>query len=234
MAFAGTQTALLDDSAGGSAGLSIQQLMYISLSFGFSLAVNAWLFFRITGGLFNPAVTVAFYVIGLVELGKSVVIFVAEILGAICASALVKGLLPGHEVVHTVQLGQGMSIAMGLFLEVFLTAQLVFALCMLAAEKTKSTFIAPIGIGLALFICMLVGTQYTGAALNPARAFGPAVIAGKFNGYHWIYWLGPVLGSLLATGFYKLMKGLRFEDVGGDQDKSGEEVTGRGIRKEEV
>lgn len=71
----------------------------------------------------------------------------------------------------------------------FLTAELVFTIFMLAAEKHTANFIAPIGIGLALFVAQLFGTYYTGSSLNPARSFGPDVVVGKFAGYHWIYWV---------------------------------------------
>jgi aquaporin related protein len=69
----------------------------------------------------------------------------------------------------------------------FMTAELVFVVFMLAAEKHKATFLAPIGIGLALFIAELAGVYYTGGSLNPARSFGPAVVAHSFEPYHWIY-----------------------------------------------
>ena len=58
---------------------------------------------------------------------------------------------------------------------------------MLAVEKHKATFVAPVGIGLALFICHLAGIYYTGASMNPARSFGPHVVIREFPGYHWIY-----------------------------------------------
>jgi aquaporin related protein len=77
---------------------------------------------------------------------------------------------------------------------------------MLAAEKSKDTFIAPIGIGLALFIIEIAGVNYTGASVNPARSFGPCVAAASFPGYHWIYWLGPALGAVVAGGFYHFIK----------------------------
>jgi aquaporin related protein len=69
----------------------------------------------------------------------------------------------------------------------FLTAELVFTILMLAAEKTKVTFVAPVGIGLALFVAEMVGVYWTGGALNPARAFGPDVVRGNFEVYQWIY-----------------------------------------------
>ena len=100
----------------------------------------------------------------------------------------------------------------------FLTAELVFTIFMLAAEKHKGTFIAPIGIGLSLFIAELSGVYYTGGSLNPARSFGPCVVVHTFEDYHWIYWIGPLLGSLLASGFYKFIKMLEYETANPGQD----------------
>jgi hypothetical protein len=113
-------------------------------------------------------------------------------------------------------------------IEALLTAAFVFSVFMLAADKHKGTvsplcsaienpaksnnqFIAPIGIGLALFIAELVGASFTGCSLNPARSFGPAVVTHHFPGYHWIYWIGPLVGSFLAAAFYKVVKVLEFE-----------------------
>ena len=100
----------------------------------------------------------------------------------------------------------------------FLTAELVFTIFMLAAEKHKGTFIAPIGIGLSLFIAELSGVYYTGGSLNPARSFGPCVVVHTFEDYHWIYWIGPLLGSLLAASFYKFIKMLEYETANPGQD----------------
>ena len=100
-----------------------------------------------------------------------------------------------------------------------LTAQLVFTIFMLAAEKHKATFIAPIGIGLSLFIAEMTGVYFTGGSLNPARSFAPAVVNRHFNGYDWIYWVGPLLGSLLSSGFYKFIKMLEYETANPGQDQ---------------
>lgn len=89
--------------------------------------------------------------------------------------------------------------------------------------RHKATFIAPVGIGLALFIAELSGVYFTGGSLNPARSFGPAVVAGEFYHYHWIYWLGPFLGSVVAVAFYKLVKALEYETVNPGQDEDQEE-----------
>jgi aquaporin related protein len=150
-------------------------LLYIALVFGFSLGVNAWIFFRISGGLFNPAVrtshpcfallrcincisqvTLALCLIGAVPARRGALVFVAQLLGGIAAAGVVSALFPGPLPV-AVRLGGGTSIAQGLFIEMFLTAELIFTIIMLAAKKHKSTFIAPVGIGLSLLICHLTG-----------------------------------------------------------------------------
>ena len=115
----------------------------------------------------------------------------------------------------------------------FLTAQLVFTIFMLAAEKHRGNFIAPVGIGLSLFIAELMGVYYTGGSLNPARSFGPCVVLGEFYHYHWIYWLGPILGALLASAFYMLIKALEYETVNPGQDGP-DEVVGKDGKIEQV
>ena len=83
--------------------------------------------------------------------------FVAQMLGAMASAAVVAALFPGPLAVTT-SLNGGTNLAQGLFIEMFLTAQLVFTIIMLAAEKHKSTFLAPVGIGLSLFIAELAGS----------------------------------------------------------------------------
>lgn len=98
------------------------------------------------------------------------------------AAALVSAMFPGDIANVNTALAPGVSIAQGVFIEMFLTALLIFIILMLAAEKSKDTFIAPIGIGLTLFVAELAGVFYTGASLNPARSFGPSVAARNFVG----------------------------------------------------
>lgn len=208
--------------------------MYISVSFGFSLMVNVWVsspppfshallfqqcsqannnhqvFFRISGGLFNPAVTLAMLLIRAISIGRAVCLFISQMLGGMLASVLVRFIFPENFNVRTT-LGGGATIAQGIFIEAILTAELVFTIYMLAAEKHRATFIAPVGIGLALFIAELVGVQFTGGSLNPARSFGPCVITATFDSEHWIYWLGPFMGAVIAWAFYRFIKMLEYE-----------------------
>lgn len=113
-------------------------------------------FQRIEGGLFNPAVAVAMFVTGTINIVRLGLVVLAQILGSIAASAVVVGLLPGDGIAATTSLGAGMSVVRGLFLEMFLTAELVFVIFMLAIEKHQSTAISPIVIGMALFIAELM------------------------------------------------------------------------------
>lgn len=87
---------------------------------------------------------------------RGLLVFPCQILGGIAAAGVVSAIFPGPLVVG-VSLGGGTSTVQGLFIEMFLTIQLVFVIFMLAAEKHRATFIAPIGIGLSLFIAHMAG-----------------------------------------------------------------------------
>ncbi|KAL9601493.1 MAG: hypothetical protein Q9219_002445 [cf. Caloplaca sp. 3 TL-2023] len=113
---------------------SLDRLMFISLAFGFSLATTAWVFYRVSGGLFNPAVTLGLVLAGGLPPVRGALLFFPQMLGGMVAAALVS-----------------------LFIEMFLTAELMLTVLFLAAEKSKATFVAPVAIGLALFVAELTG-----------------------------------------------------------------------------
>ena len=164
-------------------------------------------------------VTLGLVLVGAVTPLRGVIVFISQIVAGIAAAAVVDGLTPGPLLVRN-SLGDGVSVVRGLFLEMFLTANLVFVVYMLAVEKHRATFIAPLGIGIAIFMCHMVGVAFTGTSVNPARSFGPAVIAG-FVGYHWIYWVGPLLGALLAYAVYRLLQLLNYNTCNVGQDEDG-------------
>ena len=105
-AFAGTQVANIQSSASSSSsstsnttsgratGFNVSVYLYISIIFGFSLMVNAWIFFRISGGLFNPAVTLGMVLVRALPVVRAICLFFAQICGGIAASAMVLGLFP--------------------------------------------------------------------------------------------------------------------------------------------
>ncbi|KZO98900.1 aquaporin-like protein [Calocera viscosa TUFC12733] len=214
---AATSGQLLSTASQSTNGVkSIDQLLYISASMGLGLLVAVWLFYRVTGGVFNPAISTALLLVGTISPVRFVLYCLAQLVGAIVASAILLGLTPGPLVV-TPSLGPGVNPTQGVFIEMFLTSFLVFAVLMLAAEKHRSTAFAPIGIGLTLFSCHLFGVLYTGAGMNAARSFGPAVVSG-FNHDQWVYWVGPFLGSLLATALYAFLKHVKYWKLNPDQD----------------
>jgi aquaporin related protein len=190
--------------------------------------VNFWLTWLLQ-------VTIAMALIGAMGWINAALLIISQILGAIAAAGVVSALFPGPLSVRTT-LSPETSAVRGLFIEMFLTAQLIFCIFMLAAEKHRSTFIAPIGIGLALFIAELAGRRigqrvlykltaagvyFTGGSLNPARSFGPDVVLAHFDIHHWIYWIGPLLGAILAAIFYRLIKGLEYESAIPNADSDG-------------
>ena len=116
------------------------------------------IFFRVSGGLFNPAVTIALCSVGAVAYIRGALVVVAQLLGGIVAAAVVSATFPGTMAVQT-RLSPGTSVVRGLFIEMFLTAELVLAVFMLAVEKNRGTLLAPVGIGLALFVAELSGME---------------------------------------------------------------------------
>jgi aquaporin related protein len=161
-------------------------------------------------------VTLALLLVGAIKPLRAGLLLIAQLVAGIAAAAVADGLTPGPLNVSN-KLSDGVSNVRGLFIEVFLTAQLVLAVLVLAVEKHKATFLAPVGIGLALFVIHMAGVPYDGCSVNPARSLGPEVISG-FQGYDWIFYVGPFLGALLAVGLYKLLKVLVYETANPGQD----------------
>jgi aquaporin rerated protein, other eukaryote len=164
-------------------------------------------------------VALSLALVGAITITRAICCAIVQVLAGICAAAVVNWIISGPSSVGTT-LGPNTSITQGLFLEMFLTAQLVLAVLLLAVEKHRATFLAPVGIGFSLFIGHITGVYFTGAGLNPARSFGPQVLEG-FPGYAWIYWLGPALGAILASALYKLLRLFEYHLVLPSQDSDG-------------
>lgn len=118
---------------------------------------------------------------------RMILLGVTQCVGAIAAAYVVKVIFAGTLNVDTTP-SKTTTVAQAVIIEMLLTAQLVFTIFMLAAEKHQGNFIAPVGIGLSLFIAELVGVFWTGGSLNPARSLAPCVATYSFTKTHWIYW----------------------------------------------
>uniref|UniRef100_A0A3B4A5N1 Aquaporin-4 n=1 Tax=Periophthalmus magnuspinnatus TaxID=409849 RepID=A0A3B4A5N1_9GOBI len=182
-------------------------LVLISLCFGLSIATMVQCFGHISGGHINPAVTVAMVVTRKLSLAKAVFYVVAQCLGAITGAGLLYMVTPSavrggfgvNDVRVVKQLGHGLVV------EIIITFELVFTVFATCDPKRSDLGgSAALAIGLAVAIGHLFGIPYTGASMNPARSFGPAVVTLTFKN-HWIYWLGPILGGILAAGLYEYL-----------------------------
>ncbi|PMD54248.1 aquaporin-like protein, partial [Hyaloscypha bicolor E] len=120
--------------------------------------------------------------IGALPYVRGLFLTIAQILGGIAAAAIRSALFPGLLTVRT-YFGGGTPVIQGLFIEMFLSAELVFTIFMLEGEKHKGIFIAPVGICLSLFIVELTSVYFTGGSVNLARSFGPSAASHRLHSY---------------------------------------------------
>lgn len=207
------------DTAVKQDGSHPPQLIMISLGFGVSVAVGVFIFFRVSGGNLNPAVTLSLVLARAIPPLRGFLMMISQMVAGMAAAGAASAMTPGP-IAFTNGLGGGCSKSRGLFLEMFGTAILCTTVLFMAVEKHKATNMAPLVIGLALFIGHLICVYYTGAGLNPARSFGPCIAARSFPVYHWIYWVGPILGACLAFSIWQILKFLDYETCNPGQDAS--------------
>ena len=173
----------------------------IALAHGLAIFIGVAATGHITGGHINPAVTIAFLVTGRIGPGRAAVYIVSQLIGA-TVGALALFLLTNDAARDAASLGtpllaDGVGLAEGIAIEAVLAFLLVFVIFHTAGHP-RGPAIAPLAIGMTITIDILIGGPLTGAAMNPARAFGPALVGGYFNGDHVVYWVGPILGGSIA------------------------------------
>ncbi|KAG0293139.1 hypothetical protein BGZ96_003242 [Linnemannia gamsii] len=175
----------------------------VAFAFGMGLMVTAWAFGRISGAMFNPAITLSCLITGNLSLLKAGMYLICQLLGACLGVAMARGTTPDSAKIGVINyLHNGESIARGFFLEFWLTCILCFVYLMTTEERAKSNFMAPLPIGFTLFSCHLFATRYTNASINPARAFATSLVAREFTPDHWIFWVGPFGGGITAAALY--------------------------------
>ena len=186
---------------GGQTGL-----VGIALAHGLTIAVMASATMAISGGQLNPAVTIGLFCAQKIDMANAIGYIVAQCLGAIAAAFLIKLCIPHAALMAvgmgTPALGSGISVTAGLLTEIILTFFLVFVIYGTAIDKRAPAAIGGLSIGLVVTADILIGGPITGAAMNPARHLGPALLGGGLE-HAWLYWLGPVIGGILAAVCYK-------------------------------
>jgi MIP family channel proteins len=175
----------------------------VAAAHGLILAIMVSAFMRISGH-FNPAVTLGFLATRRIELSMAGIYIVAQIVGATLAAYTLKGTFPAD--VFAAARGGGQSVAEGVSgmqavtLEAIATALLVFAVFGTAVDP-QAPKVGGFAIGLTVAADILGIGGLTGASMNPARSFGPAVASRVFEGQY-VYWVGPILGGVIAAVVY--------------------------------
>jgi MIP family channel proteins len=157
-----------------------------------------------SGAHVNPAVTVAFLITKRMNTIDGIFYIIFQIIGGILAASVVFTIF-GSAISSSVTLPSDGNISRAFILETVMTFTLVYIVLTTAA--TASNKVAPLAglaIGLTLGFNVIFGGSISGGSLNPARSFGPALISGNFS-YNWIYWIAPVIGSLIAAGIHRLL-----------------------------
>jgi aquaporin Z len=171
--------------------------------FGFGLGLLAAIFAvgHVSGGHFNPAVTLAMWLDKRTTTSDLIGYWIGQIVGGVLASVIVLFVADSAAVDSTIN--RHTSSGSGLLLEVVLT--LVFVMVILASTRNAPA-VAGIVISLTLVAVHLAGIPFSGASVNPARSFGPALIGGDFGGF-WIYVVGPFAGAAVAWVFWRMFGG---------------------------
>jgi aquaporin TIP len=192
-----------------AAGIHDPALIGVALAHGLAIAIMVSMFGHISGGHFNPAITLGFLVTRRIAPLLAVAYWAAQFAGAALAALLVKVLLPraATDAVNlgVPALGGGVNAGAGVVLEAIFTFLLVIAVFATAVDP-RGAFksIAGLAIGLTITIDILFGGPLTGAAMNPSRAFGPQLV-GNHWADGWVWYVGPALGGVVAALLYEYL-----------------------------
>ncbi len=177
-------------------------LLGVALAHAIVLSVMVTALMRISGAHFNPAVTFGLWLANKIGAKDAGFYVLTQLVAAVVAALLVKMLLPsvaGEIAGYGVpRIASDVDLIQAILLEAILTFFLVSAVFGTAVSPEAPSGIGGFGIGLVLLFVILVGGPLTGAAMNPARAFGPAAIANDWVGQG-AYWIGPLLGGAVAA-----------------------------------
>jgi MIP family channel proteins len=204
--FVGTFT-LIFVGAGSIIATQGTNLTAIGLAHGLAIGVMASAVGHISGGHFNPAVTLGFVVTRRIEARLAATYWFAQLIGAVLAAFMLSWLLPQNQVdavnLGAPAVGNGIGAGSAVVIEGVLTFFLVWVIFATAADP-RGTFasIAGLAIGLTITLDIYIGGVYTGAAMNPARAFGPDLVQNVWSDA-WVWWVGPLVGGAIAALLYE-------------------------------
>lgn len=186
------------------AASSVSGLLVVPFSFGFGLLAAVFAFGHVSGGHFNPAVTVAAVLDKRTTAMDGVGYIVAQVVGALGAAVVIMAIAGQAAVAAGVtKPGGGLSDVQALLLETVLTAGFV---AVILASTKRAAAIAGVAIPLTLVAIHFASATLSGASVNPARSIGSAVIGGDLAAI-WIYLVGPIVGAILGWLAFRLVDG---------------------------
>ncbi|HEY3156292.1 MAG TPA: MIP/aquaporin family protein [Candidatus Eisenbacteria bacterium] len=176
----------------------------IAVAHGLAILIGVYAFGHISGAHFNPAISFGMWITRRIGLGRMLVYWVAQLVGASLAAGILGYLYQGGPVdVHlgTPTIDPTIGSMTGVLVEAILTFFLVISVFGTAVDPRAPSGFAGLAIGLTITVDVLMGGGLTGAAMNPARAFGPA-LASHYWQDQWVYWIGPLAGGGVAAILY--------------------------------
>jgi len=179
-------------------------LVGVALAHGLVLMSMIYATRHISGGHVNPAVTIAMLVTKKIPVKDGIAYIIFQLVGAAIAGLLLAVVFvnaPASVHLGVTDLASGVSVTTGIILEAVLTFFLVFTVFAVAVDNRGLADASGLAIGLVLTFDILVGGSLTGAAMNPARAFGPA-FASQYFLTQPVYWIGPIIGAVIAALIY--------------------------------
>jgi MIP family channel proteins len=187
-------------------GLTIESILMISLGHGAVIALMVYAFGHVSGAHINPAVTIPMMITKKISVADGIGYIIFQIIGGIIATLSLVAILPeiGKSVLWGGHGGPSEllnhSVMSGFVVEVILTFFLVLIIFMTAVHKKAPKSIAGASIGGMIFLLHIVGVPLTGAGMNPARSFAPAIVTGDAGllEIQWLYWVAPIIGGIIA------------------------------------
>jgi MIP family channel proteins len=175
----------------------------VALAHGLTIAVMVAALGHVSGGHFNPAVTLALFLGRKIDLPMAIVYWIAQFVGGVVA-AVVVAMATSREIVElgTPTLGDDVGAGLGIVLEAVATFFLVLVVFGTVVDRRAPASVYPFAIGLTITVGTLAIGPFTGAALNPARGFGPALVGGEWGGVA-AWFIGPLIGAALAWALHE-------------------------------
>lgn len=207
LVFAGPGAAAVDVSSGGAIGS-----VGVGMSFGLIVMAMVFALGHISGAHINPAVTIAFRLLGRISTARMAGYIAAQLAGAVLAGLAIVAIL-GQEGDAGASVPRINGADAALWSEVILTFFLVFVVFAVATDERAEGAFAAIAVGGYVGFAATGWGAVANASMNPARSFGPAVASNTWDS-HWVYWIGPITGALLAALVYELLREPRTPGVG--------------------